>query len=169
MIKSRIGIEVPSVQHFETIKVLYKKTAKQVVIVNETFSLLLSWIIFLSLLNILNDTWNGMTLIIGDKVSISGNIYSVPDHIKRIITRMLSALLSVIISKLILIMIVLIQLISVNNESKSTVVFLNDFVTQFKTEVSADTYYSVSYKLYNLSKIIKSSAEIKFSINLLFI
>ncbi len=106
-----------------------------------------------------------MTLIIGDEIFISGNIYSVPDYIKRISTRMLSALVLVIISKLILIVIVLIQLICVNDESKSTVVFLNDFVTQFKTEVSANTYYSVSYKLFNLSKIINSRAEIKFLIN----
>ncbi len=132
------------------------------VTVNETFSLLLSWIIILSLLHIQIDTLNGMTLIIGDKIFISGNIYSVPDYIKRMSTRMLSALVLVIISKLILIVIVLIQLICVNDESKSTVVFLNDFVTQFKTEVSADTYYSVSYKLFNLIKIINSRAEIKF-------
>jgi hypothetical protein len=136
-----------------------------VVAVNKTFSLLLSWIIILSLLHILIDTLNGMTLIIGDEIFISGNIYSVPDYIKRISTRMLSALVLVIISKLILIVIVLIQLICVNDESKSTVVFLNDFVTQFKTEVSANTYYSVSYKLFNLSKIINSRAEIKFLIN----
>ncbi len=116
------------------------------VAVNKTFSLLLSGIIILSLLHILIDTLSGMTLVIGDEIFISGNIYSVPDHIKRISTRMLSALLLVIISKLILIVIVLIQLICVNDESKSTVVFLNDFVTQFKTEVSANTYYSVSYK-----------------------
>ncbi len=78
---------------------------------------------------------------------------------------MLSALVLVITSKLILIVIVLIQLICVNDESKSTVVFLNDFVTQFKTEVSANTYYSVSYKLFNLIKTINSRAEIKFLIN----
>jgi len=140
-----------------------------VVTVNNVFSLLLSWIIILNLLNILYVTLNGMTLITGDKVVISGNIYSVPDDIKRISTRMSSALLLVMISKLILIIIVLIQLIYVNDESKSTVVFLNDFVTQFKTEVSADTYYSVSYKLYNLNKIINNRAEIKFLINLFFI
>jgi hypothetical protein len=105
----------------------------------------------------------------GDKVAISGNIYSVPDDIKRISIGMLGALLLVMIFKLILIIIVMIQLIRVNDESKSTVVFLNDFVTQFKTEVSADTYYSVSYKLYNLSQIINSRANIKFLINLFFI
>jgi len=141
---SRIGAEVPSVNHFKIIKQLYKKVAKQVVKVNNTFKLLLSWIIILNLLYILSDGFNGIQLLRGAAIIENGTIYFVSDETKRVSVRMLTFLVLSIMAKLVLILMVIIQLIFVNDQSKSTVLYLNDFVTQFKGEISAADYYSVS-------------------------
>jgi len=115
-----------------------------VVKVNNIFQLLLSWVIILNLLYILSDVLSGFTLLVGDQTIQNGNIYLVSDQTKRVSVRMITFLLLSIMAKLTLIVLVIIQSKSVKNKSKSTVLFLNDFVTQFNKEIPATDYYSVS-------------------------
>lgn len=149
---------MPSVQHFEIIKTLYKKTSKHVVRVNKTFSLLISWIVIMNCLYLLtNDVITEITFYLvakSKKVLINGNTYNVTEEALRTSVRMLAIFALTIIAKLSLIIILIIQLIVVNDESKLTVVLLNDFVTQFKREVSAVDYHSfILLKSYIISRM----------------
>lgn len=147
------SMEKPQLLHFRTIKSLHKRNSDLICRINSTFSLVMSAFFAVLLVGLIQDAFTTFAMILANMSSAksfeqSDSVMESESHFSESV-RCISADILVMAIKLCLIAITISHMIAVNDESRATVVNINDFVTQFHNEVQTNTYHSVSeHQLY---------------------
>lgn len=134
--------EEPQLIHFYSFKTLFKQASKQVIAINKTFRLLMSFVFIVLTFNMI---WDLLFIVLAFGF---GFAREQPSAVRAAFWQLIGMII-----KAGLIFYIIMQIIHVNDESKATVVFINDFVTQYKQELPPETYRSVSENSSQLSNL----------------
>ena len=138
----------PELINLREIKERFKRNGRLIARINSAFNLLMTVFVIVLLLGIVKEgmfssykivSWV-MSLVMGKKLPNVDNV-----KFSREMIRCISADVVVILMKLSLILITLLQMISVNHESRSALILLDDLFSQFEHSVHTELYQSVSY------------------------
>jgi len=128
--------------HFHSFKTLFKQTSKQVILINKTFRLLMSFVFILLLLEML------IPLLIIFSSFVYGFAKDDPALVRTAFWKLVGIFMIVV-----LMIYIILQIIHVNDESKATIMFINDFVTPYKHNLSPEIYRSVGLYLVQRNQI----------------